>query len=203
MNKKYIIWGAVGFVLLLLLTGGCSAYNSLVELDAEVESSWGEVQVQYQRRLDLIPNLVSTVKGYAAHESTTFQNVTEARAGLSKAYAETESLRPDGQSDAQNLQKYDASQQQLQRALDIYVNAVHEAYPQLQASEQFLSLQDELANTENKISTERHRYINAVKEYNVAVKRFPKNIMASLFGYDVKPQYAAEEQAQQAPKVEF
>lgn len=203
MNKKYIIWGAVGFVLLLLLTGGCSAYNSLVELDAEVESSWGEVQVQYQRRLDLIPNLVSTVKGYAAHESTTFQNVTEARAGLSKAYAETESLRPDGQSDARNLQKYDASQQQLQRALDIYVNAVHEAYPQLQASEQFLSLQDELANTENKISTERHRYINAVKEYNVAVKRFPKNIMASLFGYDVKPQYAAEEQAQHAPKVEF
>ncbi|MDE6853662.1 MAG: LemA family protein, partial [Muribaculaceae bacterium] len=136
--------------------------------------------------------------------SSTFENVTRARAGLSDAYNQAKGL--DGAAspaDAQSFEKYTAAQQDLNKALSIYVNAVREAYPDLKAQAQFADLQTQLEGTENRIATERGRYTDVVKEYNVAVKRFPANIWAGLFGFTAKPQFAADEAASQAPKVQF
>ena len=176
-------------------------YNSLVEKQQTVDQQWAEVQNQYQRRADLIPNLVNTVKGYAAHESSTLQNVTDARAGLTKAYNDAQAITPE-QAQA-NIEAYQQAQSNLKGALDIYVNAVREAYPDLKANENFLNLQAQLEGTENRVSTERQRYNEAVEVYNRKVLRFPGNIFAKLFGFDSKEMFKAEEGAQRAPKVEF
>lgn len=183
---------------IVLMLSSCN-YNSLVEKQQQVDQQWAQVENQYQRRADLIPNLVSTVKGYSEHESQTLEKVTEARAGLSKAYNEASDVK-DPQ---ENLEAYQKAQSNLKGALDIYVNAVREAYPDLKANENFMALQAELAGTENRISTERMRYTEAVKEYNTSIKKFPTNIYAGWFGFKEKPQFQAEEGAQKAPKVEF
>ena len=202
--KKYIVPAIVIAVLFILCGYGCSSYNNLVSLEQEVDQQWAKVEVQYQRRLDLIPNMVETVKGYAAHESSTFENVTRARAGLSDAYNAANELKDKATpSDPQAFDAYNAAQSQLNRALSIYVNAVHEAYPDLKADVQFANLQTVLEGTENRIATERGRYTDIVKDYNLAVKRFPGNIMAGIFGFGAKPQFKAEEAAQSAPKVQF
>lgn len=201
MNKKLITTVIVAVVILILFGGGCSFYNGMVDADQAVQKQWGQVENQYQRRADLIPNLVNTVKGYAAHESSTLQNVTDARAGLTKAYNDAQAITPE-QAQA-NIEAYQQAQSNLKGALDIYVNAVREAYPDLKANENFLNLQAQLEGTENRVSTERQRYNEAVEVYNRKVLRFPGNIFAKLFGFDSKEMFKAEEGAQRAPKVEF
>ena len=160
--KKYITIGIIVVLAIVLFVSGRSTYNSMVTLDQDVEEAWGKVQVQYQRRMDLIPNMVETVKGYAAHESTTYEKVTEARAGLSDAYNKAKDLDGASPDNAQNFDAYNAAQQSLNRALSIYVNAVHEAYPDLKADTQFANLQTVLEGTENRIATERGRYTDVV-----------------------------------------
>lgn len=174
-------------------------YNSLVEKQQAVDQSWAQVENQYQRRADLIPNLVNTVKGYASHESNTLESVTNARAGLTKAY----NAAQDVQDPQENLEQYQQAQSNLKGALDIYVNAVREAYPELKANTNFMALQSQLEGTENRIATERKRYTEAVMTYNTAIRKFPTNIYAGWFGFKEKPQFKAEAGAEKAPKVEF
>ena len=201
--KKYIVIGIVVVLAVVLFVSGRSTYNNMVTLDQDVEESWAKVQVQYQRRMDLIPNMVEAVKGYAAHESSTYENVTRARAGLSDAYNQAQDLKDVTPDNTEAFDKYNAAQQQLNRALSIYVNAVHEAYPDLKADVQFANLQTVLEGTENRIATERGRYTAVVKDYNVTVKRFPANIGAGIFGFSAKPQFKADEEAATAPRVQF
>ncbi len=195
MNKLLTLIAA----LLMLATLPSCNYNSLVEKQQSVEQAWAQVENQYQRRADLIPNLVNTVKGYAAHESSTLEAVTNARAGLTKAYNEA----TDVSNPSENVQQYLEAQQKLKGALDIYVNAVREAYPDLKANTNFMNLQTQLEGTENRIATERRRYTEAVQAYNTAIKKFPTNIYAGWFGFSEKEQFKAEAGAQKAPHVEF
>lgn len=201
MKPKYIAAIVIIVAICFLFAGGCSSYNGMVNADQEVEQAWGNVENQYQRRSDLIPNLVNTVKGYSEHESSTLQNVTDARAGLTKAYNDANALS--GAAAQADIAAYQQAQGNLKGALDIYVNAVKEAYPDLKANENFLNLQAQLEGTENRISTERTRYNAAVKDYNLKVKRFPGNLMAGIFGFDSRDMFKAEEGAQKAPQVQF
>lgn len=168
----------------------------MVEKEMTVEKAWANVENQYQRRADLIPNLVNTVKGYASHESTTLQNVIDARAKATSITIDADNLNEE------TLAKYQQAQGELSAALKSLL-AVSEAYPDLKANTNFLDLQTQLEGTENRISTERKRYTEAVKEYNTKIKKFPGNIFAGLFGFDAKPQFKAEEGAEKAPEVKF
>ncbi len=199
--KKAIIWGIIIVGLLILCGSGCSQYNGMVESEQNVDQAWAQVQNVYQRRADLIPNLVATVKGYATHESETLEAVTNARAGLSAAKNVADSLTQQAVPGSEAaMQQFEQAQRQLNSALNVYVNAVREAYPDLKANENFLN---QLEGTENRISTERERYTQAVKDYNVRIRRFPANIFAGMFGFEKKPQFQADADAQHAPKVEF
>lgn len=201
MKKSYIVGIVIALLLVFLFAGGCSSYNGMVDADQAVKKQWGQVENQYQRRADLIPNLVNTVKGYAAHESTTLQNVTDARAGLTKAYNDANAIS--GDSAQANIAAYQQAQSNLRGALDIYVNAVREAYPDLKANTNFMNLQEQLESTENRIATERSRYNEDVETYNKKVLRFPGSIWASMFNFEPKEMFQAEEGANKAPKVEF
>lgn len=198
--KKIInkILMAVAVLAAMSSLSSCN-YNSLVEKEQTVDQAWAQVENQYQRRADLIPNLVNTVKGYAEHESETFIKVTEARSGLTEAYQAAEAI----ENPQANIQAYQEAQSKLKGALDIYVNAVREAYPDLKANQNFINLQTQLEGTENRISTERQRYTEAVKEYNSSIKKFPTVIYAGWFGFKEKEQFKAEAGANKAPKVEF
>lgn len=171
-------------------------YNSLVEQQQAVDQSWAEVENQYQRRADLIPNLVNTVKGYAAHESATLQKVTEARAKATSITIDAENLNEE------TLAKFQQAQGELTTALKSLL-AVTEAYPDLKANENFKDLQVQLEGTENRVTTARGRYTQAVQAYNTAIKKFPTVIYAGWFGFNAKPQFQAEAGASTAPKVEF
>ena len=164
-------------------------YNSIVENQQAVEQSWAEVENQYQRRADLIPNLVNTVKGYATHESETFEKVTEARAKATSINITADNLNEE-------------TLRQLTQALKSLL-AVSEAYPDLKANENFRDLQVQLEGTENRVTTARGRYTEAVQTYNTQIKKFPTVIYAGWFGFSPKPQFQAEPGASQAPKVEF
>lgn len=204
--KKYTTYIVVAVIILIVFlcgTSGCSTYNNLVTLDQDVEQQWSKVEVQYQRRLDLIPNLMRTVQGYAAHESSTFENVTRARAGLDDAMRTAAGAAGEAPATEADLRNFNSNQEALGRALNVYVNAVTEAYPNLKADTQFLNLQTQLEGTENRIATERGRYTEVVRDYNLQVRRFPSNIWAGLFGFGVKPQYQADSQAARAPEVSF
>lgn len=203
-NKTLIIIAAIVGILLLLAIPTCSTYNSMVTLNEDAEQSWGEVQNQYQRRFDLIPNLVATVKAYAKHESETLQGVTNARAGITPTdttalmNAANEAMNaPDANAYANALKKLTAEMSKF----SINVNAVHEAYPELKASENFSRLQDELSGTENRVEMARNKYTQTVKDYNIKIKRFPANIVAGMFGFEPRQQYEAEQAAQKAPNV--
>lgn len=203
--KKYITLAIIVIIIVVAAVYFYKSYNNMVVLEQDVQQQWAKVEVQYQRRMDLIPNFVETVKGYAAHESETYENVTKARAGLSDAYnaakdAEGADANPDN---AQSFARNNDAQQALNRALSIYVNAVHEAYPDLKADDLFINLQKELEGTENRIAVERGRYTKVVNTYNIAVRRFPANILAGIFGFSAKPQFEADAEAAQAPKVQF
>lgn len=171
-------------------------YNSLVEKQQNVDQAWAQVENQYQRRADLIPNLVNTVKGYSTHEEETLTKVTEARAKATSITIDADNLTEE------NLAKYQQAQSELSGALKSLL-AVTEAYPDLKANENFLNLQAQLEGTENRISTERMRYTEAVKEYNTAIKKFPTTIYAGWFGFETKPQFKAEAGAEKAPEVKF
>lgn len=189
--------------LLSLLVAVCAMgmfsscnYNSLVEQQQGVDQAWAEVETQYQRRADLIPNLVNTVKGYAAHESKTLESVVAARSKATSITLSAEDLTEE------NLAKYQQAQGELSGALKSLL-AVTEAYPDLKANENFRDLQVQLEGTENRIATARTRYTQIVKDYNVAIKKFPTLIYAGWFGFDPKPQFKAAEGAEKAPNVEF
>lgn len=203
MKKSYIILIIVIVAIIAVIGWFVSVRNSLVTLDENVNQAWAKVEVQYQRRFDLIPNLVETVKGYAKHESETLQSVTDARAGLSNAYNEAKALSNTTPADSEGFEKYNDAQAGLNRAFNIYVNAVREAYPDLKADKQFLDLQVQLEGTENRIATERGYYTAAVRDYNLRIRRFPSNVVASISGFTEKPQFKADAEAQTAPKVSF
>lgn len=207
MKKSYTKWVIIGVVILaivIVISWFVSTRNGFVTNEENVNQTWSQVENQYQRRLDLIPNLVETVKGYAEHESSTFENVTRARAGLSDAYNAANAATEQGQPVTEEaMDKFAAAQNGLKDALSIYVNAVREAYPDLKANEQFIGLQTQLEGTENRIATERQRYIEAVRDYNVSVRRFPASMVASMSGFNIKPQFKADQAAATAPKVQF
>lgn len=188
-------------VLIFIAVAGMSSlqscnYNSLVEKQQNVDQSWAQVENQYQRRADLIPNLVNTVKGYSTHESETLEKVVEARAKATSITIQADNLTEE------NLARYQEAQNELSGALKSLL-AVTEAYPDLKANENFLNLQTQLEGTENRISVERMRYTEAVKEYNTAIKKFPTMIYAGWFGFKEKPQFKSEAGAEKAPEVKF
>jgi len=184
--------------LLLLLPAGCG-YNDLQGLDENVKAAWSEVQNQYQRRADLIPNLVNVVKGYAAHERETLDSVTEARAKVGSLQVTPQTLN-----DPQAFQKFEAAQAGLSSALSRLMVVV-ERYPDLKANQNFLDLQSQLEGTENRITVARKRYIDAVNEYNKMVRYFPTNLTAKyLLHLDVRPNFAATTPGvEKPPEVKF
>lgn len=196
IKTLWIVLAAV--VVLLLIFGGCTVgkYNTIVADSNGVENAWGKVQTAYQRRADLVPNLVSTVKGAAAHEANTLQAVTDARAKVGTVNITADQLTEE------NLKKFQQAQNELSGALKSLL-AVSEAYPNIKGTENFRDLQTQLEGTENRISTARVDYTNAVNKYNNSVMKFPGNIIAVMFGFEKKPQFQADEAAQTAPKVEF
>jgi LemA protein len=196
-------WWVVGAVIALLFIGGCSSYNSMVSNEEAVDKAWADVQSSYQRRLDLIPNLVSTVKGYATHESSTLQNVTNARAGIAVTDAEKELVEAGNELQASSATPNVASANKFNKAYDLYINAVHEAYPDLKANTNFMDLQKQLEGTENRINVARDRYNTAVQDYNVKIRRFPANIFAGIFGFEKREAFRASEGADRAPDVQF
>jgi len=189
MNKLKLIM----LTMLLLSLTGCG-YNTLQTQDEQVKANWSEVVNQYQRRADLIPNLVNTVKGYASHEKEVLTQVTEARARVGSIQVTPEVLN-----DPQSFEKFRSAQGDLSRALSRLL-AVSENYPQLKADASFRDLQAQLEGTENRITVARNRYIKAVADYNITVRSFPSNLTAKAFGYSVKPNFTVDnEQAISAP----
>jgi len=187
MKKGLIVLGVIVLVIVLVVGSGISKYNSLVTMETAVDAAWAQVENQLQRRADLIPNLVATVKGYASHEERIFTEIADARSRLLAAGTTEEKIEA-----SQNLEST------LGRLL-----ALSENYPQLKADASFIRLQDELAGTENRISVERMRYNTAVQNWNAQIKRFPTVIIANMFGKEVRPFFEAAPEAREVPKVEF
>ncbi len=181
---------------LVLLATGCNSYNNFIDQEEDVANAWAEVQSNYQRRADLIPNLVATVKGAADFEKSTLTQVTEARAKATSVNISAEDLSP------AKMQQYQEAQSALSQSLERLL-MVSERYPELQANSNFQELQAQLEGTENRIKVARDRYNDAVTKYNKQVRRFPGSLFAGMFGFDRKEQFEAEEAAQAAPKVEF
>lgn len=171
-------------------------YNAMVTAEENVETSWGQVENQYQRRIDLIPNLVATVKGYAEHESQVFENVTEARAKATQITIDPANASPE------QLAAFQNAQGELSQALGRLL-AVAESYPDLKANENFRDLQSQLEGTENRIAVARNAYNEAAQQFNVLIRKFPNNIVAGMFGFEKKPYFEAEEGANKAPQVQF
>lgn len=196
MKKSLVILLCV--VGLLVLVGGCSvgSYNKMVSMEEGVSNAWANVETQYQRRSDLIPNLVSTVKGYAQHESETLEGVVAARSKATQMTLDVDNLTPE------KLQQYQQAQGEISSALGRLL-AITENYPDLKANQQFQELQAQLEGTENRISVERRNFNEAARGYNSYIRRFPNNIFAGIFGFDKKAYFEAAEGAEQAPKVEF
>lgn len=193
MKKTWLIVIAVIAVIVIY---GITAYNSLVSQEEKVGNAWSNVENQYQRRSDLIPNLVNTVKGYAAHEKETFQAVVEARSKATQTTISIDELTPE------KMAAYQRAQGEVGSALNRLL-AISENYPELKASENFQTLQAQLEGTENRISVERRNFNEAARTYNTAIRRFPKNIFAGMFGFEKHPYFEAEEGAEKAPEVKF
>ena len=192
MKKSTIIIA----VLAIIAIWAVSAYNGMVGIQEEATNAAANVQSAYQRRADLIPNLVETVKGYAAHEENTFKEVTEARAKATQMTIDPSNCTPE------QLQAFQEAQGQLGAALGKLL-AVSENYPELKANEQFMDLQKQLEGTENRINEARNKFNAVVTEYNKQIRSFPKNIFASIFGFRTMEKFAADAAAQKAPSVKF
>lgn len=200
-NKGMMIGCAIGGVVLLaiaaLVSWGISSYNGMVSLNQEVNKQWAQVENQYQRRADLIPNLVNTVKGYADFEKDVLTKVTEARSKVSQF-----NVTPEVLNDPQAFAKFQSLQGELSSALSRLLVTV-ENYPQLKANENFLQLQAQLEGTENRISVERNRFNEVVQGYNTKIKSFPASMLAGMFGFGEKQYFKAIQGSDVAPKVEF
>jgi LemA protein len=196
MNRSTIILLSVlgGFVLILLW--GVGAYNRLVGLSESTESQWANVQSAYQRRADLIPNLVSTVKGYADFEKSTLTDVIEARSKATSVQISADNLSPD------KIAEFQKAQGELKGALSRLLVSV-ERYPDLKANQNFLALQSQLEGTENRINVERDRFNEQVRTYNSSVKRIPTSLVAAVGGFEARGYFEAEAEAQDAPEVSF
>lgn len=193
--KKWI-WIAVAAIATIAVIFLYATYNRFVNRDEAVKNAWAHVETQYQRRADLIPNLVNTVKGYAAHERSTLEAVTEARAKATSIDLTVDELTPE------RLEAYQEAQSQVRSALGRLL-AVAERYPDLKANQNFLELQAQLEGTENRIAVARKDFNETAQAYNVAVRRFPANIVAGIFGFRQKPYFEAAAGAETAPRVEF
>lgn len=201
--SKFVNWALGAVLAAMLLMGGCATatwvagvYNRLVPLEQNVDSKWAQVQNVYQRRMDLVPNLVATVRGYSMHEHDTLQDVIQARANATKVTINPGELTPE------KLAMFQQTQGELSSAL-ARLMVVVEKYPELKANEGFLKLQVQLEGTENRIAVERKAYNEAVQEYNNVIKIFPTNIAARLVGKKAKPYFKADSEAQHAPQVDF
>ena len=194
--KKQLGWIIPVALLVVIIMWAVSGYNGMVSMDESVQGKWADVETQYQRRADLIPNLVSTVKGYAAHESETLESVVKARSEASSVKVDPENITPE------KLAEYQKAQSGVSSALGRLMVIV-EKYPDLKANQNFLELQSQLEGTENRINVARRDFNEAAKQYNTTIRRFPKNIIAGMFGFEKKAYFEAEKGAEQAPKVEF
>lgn len=193
MKKSTIILLVVlGIVLIWAVT----SYNGLVKADENVSTAWSNVENQYQRRADLIPNLVNTVKGYASHEKETLDAVVAARSRATQMVVDTEDLTPE------KLQQYQKAQGEVGVALGRLL-AITEAYPELKANQNFLELQAQLEGTENRISVERRNFNDAARRFNTSIRTFPRNLIAGMCGFEKRPYFEAEESAAKTPEVKF
>lgn len=196
MNKK-LLWVAIPIVLVVVaFMWFKGVYNTMVTEDEKVKTAWSQVENQYQRRLDLIPNLVNTVKGYATHEQSTLEGVIEARSKATQTNINPENLTPEA------MQQFQNTQSELSSALSRLMVVV-ERYPELKANQNFLELQAQLEGTENRIAVERQRFNETAQGYNTYIRRFPNNILSGMFGFFPKAYFTAESGAERAPKVEF
>lgn len=193
MKKSTII---VLVIIAVVAIWGITGYNGLVNAEETVSNAWSNVESQYQRRADLIPNLVNTVKGYAEHEAQTLQAVTDARVRATQMNVNVEDLTPE------KLLEYQRVQGELGTALGRLL-AITEAYPELKANENFLELQAQLEGTENRIAVARQNFNETVKEYNTSIRKFPRNLLAGMFGFEKRPYFEAQEGAAVAPQVNF
>lgn len=193
--KNKGLWILLG-ILAVVVVWAISGYNGLVSSDENVNKAWANVESAYQRRSDLIPNLVNTVKGYAEHEKETLQQVVEARSKATSMSIDAATATPE------QMQAWIDAQQEVGSALGRLI-AISESYPQLRANENFLALQTQLEGTENRIKTERDRYNEAVQAFNVKIRHFPTNILASMFGFERRTMFEAEAGAEKAPEVQF
>ena len=202
MNKKGCLIGLIGFLSVIIIIAiacviyGINTNNKIVTAEESVNSQWAKVENQYQRRADLIPNLVNTVKGYASHEKETLEGVVEARSKATQIKVDAEGLTPE------KLAEYQKAQGAVTSALGKLL-AITENYPDLKANQNFLELQAQLEGTENRINVARKNFNDAAQSYNTNIRRFPKNIFAGMFGFDKKAYFEAEEGSEKAPKVEF
>lgn len=194
--KKSMPWIIVIVILLAIFLWVKSAYNSIISADERTSASWAQVENVYQRRADLIPNLVATVKGYAEHESTTLQAVIEARSKATQVTVDPTKL------DAESIERFQQSQSELGSALNRLMVSV-ERYPDLKANQNFLDLQAQLEGTENRIAVERKNFNEAAQSFNTMIRRFPTNIIANIFNFETKGYFKASEGAETAPVVEF
>lgn len=196
MRKGYIVLIVLAVVILGIFFWFKGTYNGMVNMRENVAAQWSNVENQYQRRLDLIPNLVNTVKGYAAHEENTLTEVVNARAKATQMQINVDQLNE------ATLQKLNRVQGELSSALSRLM-AISESYPDLKANQNFLDLQAQLEGTENRIAVERRKFNDAARSYNSYIRQFPKNILAGMFGFTSKPYFEANAGAENAPKVEF
>jgi len=196
MKKSYIVLIVVAVVLFIIYRIFAGSYNNMVTKDEAVSSAWSQVENVYQRRLDLIPNLVATVKGAADFEQKTLTMVIEARASATQIKVDPKNLTPEA------LEKFQASQGQLSQALGRLM-VVAEQYPQLKANQNFLDLQAQLEGTENRITVERQKFNEVAKDYNTYIRSFPQSMLAGMFGFQTKAYFTADKGADNAPKVQF
>lgn len=195
MKKSTIIWLSILGVLVLIVFSFIGKYNTMVVKDEGVQTAWSQVENVYQRRYDLIPNLVETVKGYASHESDTLTAVTQARANATRTSIDVK--------DVQAMASFQQSQSGISSALGRLMVVV-EKYPELKANQNFLELQSQLEGTENRIAVERKKYNESVKEYNIYIRKFPNNFVAGIFDFEKSNLFeVTEEKANEAPKVQF
>lgn len=196
MKKGLVVLLAVVAVVIGIFSWFQGTYNNMVKMDEGVQAAWSQVENVYQRRADLIPNLVATVKGYAAHEQETLEGVISARSRATQITVDPQNLTPE------EIARYQKAQGELGSALGKLL-AITENYPDLKANTNFLELQSQLEGTENRIAVERQKFNETARAYNTAIRQFPKNIVAGISGFEKKPYFEAQEGAQQAPKVEF
>ena len=196
MKKSLVVILVIVAVVLIIFFWYKGVYNGLVQADEKVSAQWGNVENQYQRRADLVPNLVATVKGYAEHEQSTLQNVVEARAKATSVTVDANNLNE------QTMAQFQQAQGELSSALSRLLVSV-EAYPDLKANQNFLDLQAQLEGTENRIATERTRFNETAQTYNTLVRKFPNNIVAAMSNFTQKPYFKAEAGAEKAPEVKF